>query len=255
MKRTVIDCSGSRAFNQRVFLIVLSFVFSLMFLPLANSSLALFALWLRAAQEIRLEPDRPIERELSLRQSHEYQLLLLSEQFLRLTIEPQGADVSLELKNPEGQKVLETNLTGVGGQERLSYRSTVGGTFRLKVVSMSGGKAMGTYRLNLTLRQQASAQEQNMIAAERLLKEAQALAESPATAPQAIQKTEQSLAVWREAGEPYWEAYSLNLMAVAWSAQAKHEKALALAEEAMAQRPPERSAIALSRGQRFAPVD
>ena len=223
-----------RIFNQGVFSVLLFVVFSLMFLPPVGLPGARVPLLLWAAQETSLEPGKPIERELSLRQSHEYQLSLLSGQFLRLTIEPQAADVALELKNPAGQKVLDANLTGVGGQERLSYLSPADGTYRLKVVSLSGGKTVGTYRLNLTLRQQASAQEQNLIAAERLLTEAGAMAETPATSAQAIQKAEQALAFWREVGDPYWEAYSLNLLAAAWSAQAKHETALALAEEAMA---------------------
>ncbi len=223
-----------RIFNQGVFSVLLFVVFSLMFLPPVGLPGARVPLLLWAAQETSLEPGKPIERELSLRQFHDYQLSLLSGQFLRLTIEPQAADVALELKNPAGQKVLDANLTGVGGQERLSYLSPADGTYRLKVVSLSGGKMVGTYRLNLTLRQQASAQEQNLIAAERLLTEAGAMAETPATSAQAIQKAEQALAFWREVGDPYWEAYSLNLLAAAWSAQAKHETALALAEEAMA---------------------
>ncbi len=234
MKKTVVDCLGSRAFNQRVFPIVLSFVFILMFLALASSPLAILTPLLWAAQEIRIEPDKPIEREFSPRQSHEYQIPLLTGQLLRLTIEPQRADAALELTDSSGQKISETNLTGVGGQERLSYLTRTSGTYRLKVNSLPGGRANGSYRLSMGLQQQASPPEQRGIEAEHLLNEARPLVENPATAALAVQKTEQALASWRESGEPYWEAHSLNLLAAAWSVQAKHEKALTLAEEAMA---------------------
>jgi len=238
MNRQNGDDPSSHVFDRRVFSPALIFVFSLMFsirqAGNANPALAMLTPSLRAAQEIRLEPDKPIERELSPRQSHEYQIPLLTGQLLRLTIEPQGADAALEITDSSGQKVSETNLTGVGGQERLSSLSAANGIHRLKVTSLPGGRAIGVYRLSMALQQQASPQEQRRITAERLLNEARLLAESPATAAQAVEKAEQALAFWRESGELDWETYSLNLLAAAWSVQAKHEKALALAEEALA---------------------
>lgn len=203
---------------------------------------SLLGLWLAVCppaaftrqEVVSLEQEKPLEREISPGQSHLYQFSLGGGQSFRLLVQTRRVDVALEVADDAGRVVAETNLTGVGGQEMLSRADNAGGSYRARLRGLMGGPAAGAYRLKLELWTQASPQDQRRITAEQLLNEARPLAESPVTAAQAVEKAEQALALWREAGEPYWETYSLNLLAVAWSSQARHEKALTQAEQALA---------------------
>ena len=54
------------------------------------------------------------------------------------------------------------------------------------------------------------------------------------TAEQAIDKLQQALSVWRELGDPYWAAWSLSSIGVAYSSLSRYEKAIEYYEQALA---------------------
>src|SRR5215831_5423624 len=82
------------------------------------------------AQDIKLEPGKPIEREIAGGESHIYQIELQEGQFARLHLWQRALDVVLLLSGPDGKQLAERNLTGpnrLGEQESLSLEAPVTG--------------------------------------------------------------------------------------------------------------------------------
>ena len=66
----------------------------------------------------RLEPGKPIKRELSAGQQHSYLVNLGSGQFLTVVVEQQGIDVVAQLSGPGGDQIAEFDIEGRSqGQE------------------------------------------------------------------------------------------------------------------------------------------
>lgn len=81
----------------------------------------------------------------------------------------------------------------------------------------------------------ATQQDRKRIAAEALLIEADELGKQGGkTAPQAIEKLEQAVLVWREIGEPVWVAWSLNKVGRAHVSLNQNDKAIEYYEKALA---------------------
>jgi hypothetical protein len=56
-----------------------------------------------------LEPGKPRERELSGGQSHIYKIAMISGQYLQITVEQRGIDLTVALYTPEGKKIAEVD--------------------------------------------------------------------------------------------------------------------------------------------------
>ena len=96
----------------------------------------------RAAQ--RLEPSKPIEREIAGGEAHTYQLELAAGQFVRIVVEQKGIDLTLALAAPnDGKQVAEVNLTRVD-LESLSYEATVSGDYRFTIRALGAATSAGT---------------------------------------------------------------------------------------------------------------
>ena len=81
-----------------------------------------------------LEPNKPIERELSGGQSHTYQITLTEGQYLKVIVEQRGIDVVVRLLDPNGKQVAEFDAEiRKQGQEVVSQVAEVTGRYRLEV--------------------------------------------------------------------------------------------------------------------------
>ena len=204
--------------------------------------LRLFALMLclsgigQAAQDLRsLEPGKPVQREIAGGESHTYQISLTAGQFVRFRLEQQTLDSVLILLATDGKQMAEVNLTDAGESESLALEASLAGSYRLTVRGNGGATMSGAYRLEAAVQATATAQDRKLLVAQTLLLEAQELAKLfPKTAPQVIEKLDQSLPLWRELGDPYWVALTLNKIGRAHLSLNQNDNAITANEQALA---------------------
>src|SRR6266849_574199 len=55
----------------------------------------------------RLEPGKPIDRELAGGQSHSYEIALAEGQYVKIVVEPRGIDVVVQVLGPDGKPITE----------------------------------------------------------------------------------------------------------------------------------------------------
>jgi CHAT domain-containing protein/tetratricopeptide (TPR) repeat protein len=187
------------------------------------------------AQELQqLQPNKPVEREISGKQEHSYQIQLAANQFMRVYAEQKNINITLVLVDPEGKQLIETNLTSFFAQESLSREAATGGLHLLKVSAANPAAPPGTYRLKLEVRTAATAADKLRINAEQALVEAKPLAaKGGAESQQAVEKYEKALQQWREIGDRYWEAQTLASLGRAFSRMSRMDQALKYHKEAL----------------------
>ena len=198
-------------------------------------SLSLSAAAQSALEPATLAPGQPVEREIAGGESHAYQISLAAGQFLRVVVEQKGVNVALVLTAPDGKKVAEVNLTRYGELESLSAEAAAGGEHQLTITAIGAGTPVGPYQVRLEVKASATARDRQRIAAERWLLEGdEMLNQGGKTAEQAIDKLQQALSVWRELGDPYWTAWSLSSIGVAYYSLSRYEKAIEHYDQALA---------------------
>ncbi len=204
-------------------------------LPLA---LCLMCVAARAQAPATLEPAKVVEREIVGGESHLYQISLTAGQFVRFRLAQHALDVLLLLSAPDGKPLAERNLTGLtrlGEQESLSLEAPVTGGYRLTVRGAEAAVLRGSYRLEATVRAEATVQDRQRLQAEALLVEANELSQQAGrTAQQVSEKAQQALPLWRELGEPHWAAYALSLIGAAYFDLSQYGKATEQFEQALA---------------------
>jgi CHAT domain-containing protein/Tfp pilus assembly protein PilF len=162
-----------------------------------------------------LKPGEPFERELAGGQTHTYQLLLASNQFLHVVVDQRGIDVLVVLFGPDGQKLAEVDSPGgTSGIEPIFGMAKVPGSYRIEVQSLDKDAAPGRYEIRIEELRAATPQDKNMIAAQSAYAEGlQQQAEGTAELlRKALEKYQQSLLLWRERGNREREATTLYNM-------------------------------------------
>jgi CHAT domain-containing protein len=175
-----------------------------------------------------LLPGQPVERELAGGQAHTYQIKLTTGQFMRVVIEQKGIDVAVALVASDGEQLSEVNLSsGAFGQESLSQEVALSGDYRIVIRTVTATAPKGAYGAKLEVKAAATAQDKQRIAAERLLADAGKLGEQGgASLPPALEKAQQALSLWRELGDRYWEADTLDLIGKDNSDSGKNDQAI-----------------------------
>jgi CHAT domain-containing protein/Tfp pilus assembly protein PilF len=188
-----------------------------------------------AQDAIPLEPGKPVEREIAGEQAHNFQLSLAAGQFIRITVEQKTIDVALVLLGPDGKQLVEHELTGAFSQESLSHLSDSGGEHKLIIRPVNKLAPSGGYRVQLDVRAGATSQDRQRIAAERLLMEAKPVADKGGESTQgAIEKYQSALGLWREVGDRYWEARTLNAIGNAYNRLNRSDQAIGFFEQSLA---------------------
>ena len=176
--------------------------------------LVISCLWLGVSAQVtqepqKLEPNRPLEREIAGSQSHIYRVELGTGQFVRLVLEQKGVDLALDLAAPDGKQIAVVSLTRPGGVESLSAETQVSGAYQLRIRALSPIHIAGAYLLQMETRS-PSREDRQRIIAERMLVQANPMVSQSNTAPRAIELLDTALPLWRAMGDRYWEANTLN---------------------------------------------
>jgi CHAT domain-containing protein/uncharacterized protein HemY len=172
-----------------------------------------FALRLKLApQEARpLEPGQAIERALSGGEIHAYRVALKAKQFMRVTADQRGIDVALKLFGPDGKQLIEVDTFSERGLEQLRWVAEVAGDYRVEAGNSEKSAARASYQLNLEELRDATAQDLNRVAGQRVFIEAGELSYqgNAESRRQAVEKYLEALSLWRGTGERTEEATTL----------------------------------------------
>src|SRR5262249_24582260 len=120
----------------------------------------------------RLEPGKPIERELAGGQSHTYQLTLADGQYVNLVVDQRGIDVVVKLFGPDGKAIMEFDSESrAQGQESVSVVAEAGGSYRLSVQPKLNRAAAGRYEIRIEALRVATDDDRALYEASKLVSE------------------------------------------------------------------------------------
>jgi CHAT domain-containing protein len=174
-----------------------------------------------------LEPGKAIERAIAGGESHTYKIHLTTGQFVRFIVEQKGIDVAVQLMTLDSKRLIEADFTGTVGQESLSLEVAGGGDYRIVVQTLTTAAPKGAYGVKLEVKAAATAEDRQRIEAERLLAAAFKLSEQGGpTLPQAVEKAQQALALWRALSDRYWQTKTLHLIGIFYSGSSKNDQAI-----------------------------
>ena len=154
-----------------------------------------------------------IERELAGGQSHSYQIMAETGQYLRVTVEQLGLDVVVELYAPDAQKLAEVDGPySSRGTELAVVIAPLTGSYRLVVVSHEQPSTAGKYKIQVTDLRAVTPAERDWLNAQEAISEAAKLRKPPSAENlrRAVTKYEEALTGWRALGDEIREAETLN---------------------------------------------
>lgn len=119
-----------------------------------------------------LEQGKPISRELTATDKHQYQVKLSSGQLLKLVVTQDGIDAVVVVFDPSGKQILEEDSpTGVQGQEKVMFQAQANGAYRIVVRPFDKSAAAGRYDIEIEELRAATAEEKKAFIDEQELKE------------------------------------------------------------------------------------
>ena len=162
-----------------------------------------------------LEPGKPIEKTLAGGATDSYEIQADAGQFLHAVVEQLGIDVALTFYGPDGKQIASMDSpNGTSGLEQISTIADDSGIYRLEVASGDNSMPAGRYRVTINSPRAPTDQDRARISAERTFFEAvqQQQKGDAISLRVAIQKFEDSLALWRAATDAYEEAMTLDVI-------------------------------------------
>jgi CHAT domain-containing protein/tetratricopeptide (TPR) repeat protein len=175
------------------------------------------------------EPGKPVDREISGGETHNYQIKLDAGQFLRAVVDQRGVNLRLALYGPDDRKIADLDSpNGAQGPEPVSLIAEAAGTYRLELRSAQPNAPKGRYEIRTEERRAATAMDKARLTAERAFAEAtviggQGTAES---LRKGIEKYENVILLWRSLGDPEQEAYTLSAIGHSYSLLGEYQKTL-----------------------------
>jgi len=188
-----------------------------------------------AQESISLEPDKPIERELSGGQSHSYKITTISGQYLHIVVEQRGIDVAVALFTPDGKKICEVDGERVTvGSETVSTIAEAPGEYRIEARSAKKTAKTGRYEIKVEELREATAEDRHRVTAESVLREAEELQQGTLEEKRkGVEKYHEALELYRRAGDRSKEAATLNKIGWARNFLGELQKALEEYNEAL----------------------
>lgn len=152
-----------------------------------------------------LEEGLFLERELQAREEHRYPVSLREGEFLRVVVDQNGIDVTVELLGPNGKEVSAVDSpNGANGDEDFAVLAGEAGLYQLQIRALEDGASPGAY----TLRVEGPRQPWK---GDRVRVEAVQAMQSAFKAP-SVEQSERALSLWRELGEKRRQAEILLLL-------------------------------------------
>lgn len=185
---------------------------------------------------VKLEPGRPVNREIAGGQTHTYLIDAYADQYLHVVVEQRGINVVLELLGPEGKKLIEVDWTdGTRGRETAHVIVATSGVYRLQVRPRSDGVVVGRYEARIEQARAATGRDRNHVAGRDLLSEGEQLQAGgdEETLQRALQKYGEAASLYRSAGDRSGEARALSKLGLVYNDMGEKQKALDYAKQAL----------------------
>jgi CHAT domain-containing protein/Tfp pilus assembly protein PilF/uncharacterized protein YoaH (UPF0181 family) len=183
-----------------------------------------------------LEPGQVLQREIAGGQSHFYKVKVAAGQFLRVSIEQQGADVVAELFGPGGTLLTTIDTPDLSrGPESVSLIADSAGVYLIKVRTFAAEAAAGRYEVRIGDLRPAVSEDALRVAAERAFAEGEALRTQwrAETLRQAIEKYQKALRLWRSLKDLRGEGTTLNILGLVYDYLGDRRRALDYFEQAL----------------------
>ena len=127
-------------------------------------------------QSVSLEQGANLERSLQGGEAHEYQIALLSGQYLYLIVEQEGIDVAVTLFDPDGKKITTADSMNADyGPEPLVAVAEMPGAYRVAVAAGNKESPPGQYKISIVELRTSAPGDPEHIAAERNIERAREL--------------------------------------------------------------------------------
>lgn len=121
---------------------------------------------------VTLEAGIPLEREMAKDEVHLYKIKPQVNEFARVTVTQQNADVSLRIFAPDGKTLYDANnFTERGESERFSFIAETGGEYRVEISFVAGIRGLPSgkgYRIRLEVPRSPTEKDRRQIEAEKL---------------------------------------------------------------------------------------
>jgi CHAT domain-containing protein/Tfp pilus assembly protein PilF len=188
-----------------------------------------------AQESISLEPDKPVERELSGGQSHSYKITMISGQYLHVVVAQRGIDVAVTTLTPDGKKIIELNSDPlIEGAETMSVIAEAPGAYLIEVRSPEKTARTGRYEIKVEELRTATARDKYRVAGELVCREAGRLQGGTLEDKRkSIEKYHEALDSYRRASDRNGEAQTLNNIGEVYWLLGELRKALEKYNEAL----------------------
>jgi CHAT domain-containing protein/Tfp pilus assembly protein PilF len=184
-----------------------------------------------------LKPGAPVTREIAGGQKHEYQILLVANQYLRVALDHYGFAATLTLLAPDGRKLDEVE----GGNNTLeatvvSALTPKLGTYRIVVQVRESDTTNWRYELQLSELRATSGADAQRTAAQHLLNEGHQLRgeRTPEARRAALKKYEAALQTSQSIKDRAGEAAALHWVGRIYHDENDRPKAISFYEQALA---------------------
>jgi CHAT domain-containing protein/Tfp pilus assembly protein PilF len=182
----------------------------------------------QTAPIVSLSQGQAIVKETNETQIHLYQLSLQSEHLVAVEVDQRGIDLVIKVIAPNGKEILEVDGPhGNKGIEKIEFITNESGDFKLEIRALEKKPAQGSYEIKFVELRTATQQDKIILAAKTKYDEASALygGTGETGRKQAIAKLEESLALWREAGDRKGETKTLYSIGLVYRAINEIDKA------------------------------
>jgi CHAT domain-containing protein/Tfp pilus assembly protein PilF len=152
------------------------------------------------APPVRLEPEQRQEGQLKEKETRSYLVRLEAGEYVRITAEQLGVDLTLRLLAPGGELIAEVDTpspSGTKGFERVSEVAAVSGDYRVEVV---GTTTPGRYEIQTETPRPATQADRLRVQGERTFLEGENLRRAHKN-EEAIARYQKALDLWKKAGD------------------------------------------------------
>jgi CHAT domain-containing protein len=168
-----------------------------------------------------LVPGQPIEDALKGGETHAYQISLSAGQFLHLTVDQEGIDVTVYLLGPDSQPVATMNTpNGDYGAEPIAVIAPTSGNYRLEVHAPDKAAPSGHYKITVISLRDPTPTDREHVAAESAFSEAYVKLRPQRTAEarrKAIEKFQVALRFFQSAGDLHRQAWTLYIVGLLYA--------------------------------------
>ena len=183
-----------------------------------------------------LRPGQVLSRDIKGGESHNYQIKLKTNEFLRVVVDQQGIDVVVSLLDARGKLVVERDRpNGKNGEESLSAEAPAAGVYRVEITALEKDAPAGKYKLLVENPRTVTANDKKRIAAESAFQEGMKLLETQTKEARTVAaaKYETASNLWREIGDDYGLGFTLTQLVLIYRAIGQYKLALEVGDGAL----------------------